>query len=115
MVKRKPIEFPPFVPRNTGDWLLWGAFVVARSFETTVEGIRRFQCSNPTCKKETVFNPQNIIPPGCMDCGDEFDWEGIFIEKGKICPECRTVYPKHSNFCIFHGPKGMIPLKEFEY
>jgi hypothetical protein len=50
-----------------------------------------------------------------MDCGDEFDWEGIFIEKGKICPECRTVYPKHANFCIFHGPKGMIPLKEFEY
>ena len=24
-------------------------------------------------------------------------------------------YAKHTNFCIFHGSKGMIQLKEYEY
>jgi len=46
VAKRKPREFPSFIPRNTADWLLLGAFIVARSFEMN-EGIRRSQCSNP--------------------------------------------------------------------
>jgi hypothetical protein len=114
MIKRRPTEYPPFIPRNAGDWLLLGAYTIFRWYETTVEGILRFQCGNPNCRHETMFNPHNIIPPGCMECGDEFDWEGTLIEKGKICPDCRTRYPKSANFCIFHGPQ-MIPLKEFEY
>jgi hypothetical protein len=40
MVKRRPTEYPTFVPRNTGDWLLWGAYAFVHSFETAVEGIR---------------------------------------------------------------------------
>ena len=46
MVKRKPREFPHFIPEKFEDWLLWGLYVSARSYESIVEGIRRFQCSN---------------------------------------------------------------------
>lgn len=41
--------------------------------------------------------------------------KGVGLSRGgRICPECRTPYPKSANFCIFHGPEGMISLKEFE-
>lgn len=116
MTKCKPRELPSFIPRNTTEWLLLGAFIVARSYETNVEGVRRFQCSNPTCGHETVINARNTwLPPGCIVCGDEFDWEGIFTEKAKVCPDCRAIYPKVANFCVFHGNKNMIPLKDIEY
>jgi hypothetical protein len=93
VVKRKPREFPPFVPSKPADWILWGVFILARSYETGVEGIRRFQCSNPDCGKETVFNARNTwLPPGCMYCGNEFDWEGIFIEKAKIRPSDKSTF-----------------------
>ena len=78
--------------------------------------LKEFGASNvviqPVDRK--VFNQNNVIPPGCMYYGDEYDWERILLEKGKICPECKTPYPKSARYCISHGPE-MIPLKEFEY
>jgi len=113
MTKRKPREFHSFVPRNTVEWLLWGTIIVARSYETN-QGIRRFQCSNPECGHETVIDVRNSwLPPGCLVCGDEFDWEGILTQKAKVCRICKTIYPEIANFCVFHGK--MIHLEDMEY
>jgi hypothetical protein len=60
-----------------------GAFIVARSYEIN-EGIRRFQCINPKCGNETVIDVKKAwLPPGCLVCGDKFDWGGIFTQTGK--------------------------------
>jgi hypothetical protein len=77
---------------------------------------RRFQSSNPECGKETVINPKNTwLPPRCMYCRDEIDWEGIFVEKSKICLKCGVEgYTITANFCVFHENEK-IPLQEKEY
>ena len=63
-----------------------------------------------------VFSTRDAwLPPGCMMCGDEFDWDGIFTVKAKICPDCKVIYPQSANFCIFHGTKDMKTLQDIEY
>jgi hypothetical protein len=116
MAKYKPNEFTSFVPKKPEEWALWGLYYALRLYETAVEGTRRFKCGNPNCGLETAFNGRTgWVPPRCLYCGEEFDWEGVFTEKAKICPRCKTIYPKHANFCVFHPEAEKITLQEFEY
>jgi hypothetical protein len=115
MAKFKPKEFNSFIPRKPEEWALWGLYYAGRFCERAFDGTRRFKCGNPLCGKETALNEQVAwIPPRCMYCGDEFDWEGLLTEKKKICPDCETEYPKYANFCVFH-PTQKIALQEIEY
>jgi hypothetical protein len=116
MVKYKPIEFNVPIPQKPEEWALWGVYYFLRLSERFIDGTRRFRCGNPECGKETAFNQRTgWLAPRCLYCGEEFDWEGIFTERVKICGQCKTIYPKWANYCVFHPQTQKVRLQEVDY
>lgn len=116
MAKYKPKEFSSIVPRKPEEWLLFGLYYACRTYERAVDGTRRFECGNPSCGKETALNERVAwVPPRCLYCGEEFDWEGILTERSKICPQCNTLYPVYANYCVFHPVSEKVSLVDIEY